>query len=135
MKKRPCTVIKLVLFLHPLFFGCTTTSNNFHETLREFDAKGNITSETATKGKSTANVAMMLKAKELAQDWVYEWEGNHIAFGQNALDYDSTSQAEFATSAVYSLAPLLERLVESFVESLIAELLKPPVIAFPEIPP
>lgn len=127
-----------MLILLPLlsfsFLGCTTTSNEFKETLTEFDSAGKITTQTDTYGLSKASVAVMLKADKLGQDWSYTWGGNEnkIAFGQNAQGYDATQQAQMVQVMTNAITPILEQIATKVVDAAIAKLEKPTPLSVKE---
>lgn len=106
-KKTKMLILVPFLGLSLLVSGCTTTSNEFKETIAEFDDNGVKTTETETYGLSKATVGFAIKAKELGQDWSYTWGGeqNKIAFGQNAQGYDATAQVEMMRAITDMLTP------------------------------
>jgi len=112
-----------------LTLGCSTSKNKIFETIREYDAEGNLTTETITKGGSSAKVGAMLKADRMAQSWTYTWGGseNQIAFGAEGDGYDSTAQVEAVKAATSALQPLFDALAKSIVEAVISYFTAPTV--------
>lgn len=104
-----------------LAFGCSTSKNKIFETIREYDANGNLTSEVVTKGGSSAKVGAMLKADRMAQDWTYTWGGeeNQIAFGATGEGYDSTAQVEAVKAVSAAIQPMLEAIAKAVVDAAI----------------
>ena len=112
-----------------LTLGCSTSKNKIFETIREYDAEGNLTTETITKGGSSAKVGAMLKADRMAQSWTYTWGGseNQISFGAEGDGYDSTSQVEAVIAATSAIQPILDALAKSLVEAVISYFTAPTV--------